>query len=103
MFTDKLVAKIPSTCTGIVKSIKFQPDDVCLVGHSLLEIEVADGDASAQPEKVEEKPNEPETPTQAATQAPQHNTAAPAKNNNAKALSTPAVRALSKKHNIDIN
>ena len=97
------MAKIPSTCTGIVKSIKFQPDDVCLVGHSLLEIEVDDGNSSAQPEKTEEKPKEPETASQPSTQAPQHNSAAPSKNNNAKALSTPAVRALSKKHNIDIN
>eukprot|EP00355_Strombidium_rassoulzadegani_P006760 CAMPEP_0168627944 /NCGR_PEP_ID=MMETSP0449_2-20121227/11572_1 /TAXON_ID=1082188 /ORGANISM="Strombidium rassoulzadegani, Strain ras09" /LENGTH=130 /DNA_ID=CAMNT_0008670313 /DNA_START=132 /DNA_END=524 /DNA_ORIENTATION=+ len=54
VFTDKLVAKIPSTCTGIVKDIKFQTDDVCLVGHSLLsiEIEVDDKDASStQPSK----------------------------------------------------
>lgn len=45
VFTDKLVAKIPSTCTGVVKSVKFKVDDVCLVGHDLLEIEVTDGGA----------------------------------------------------------
>jgi len=33
VFTDKLVAKIPSTCTGIVKEVNFVIDDVCLVGH----------------------------------------------------------------------
>ena len=43
VYTDKLVAKIPSTCTGVVKSVKFEVDDVCLVGHSLLEIEVEGG------------------------------------------------------------
>jgi pyruvate/2-oxoglutarate dehydrogenase complex dihydrolipoamide acyltransferase (E2) component len=39
VYTDKLVAKIPSTCSGVVKSVKFEVDDVCLVGHALLEIE----------------------------------------------------------------
>jgi pyruvate/2-oxoglutarate dehydrogenase complex dihydrolipoamide acyltransferase (E2) component len=40
VFTDKLVAKIPSTCSGIVKAINYAPDDICLVGKALLEIEV---------------------------------------------------------------
>jgi len=39
VFTDKLVAKIPSTHGGIVKDVKFVTDDVCLVGHTLLTIE----------------------------------------------------------------
>jgi pyruvate/2-oxoglutarate dehydrogenase complex dihydrolipoamide acyltransferase (E2) component len=43
VFTDKLVAKIPSTCTGVVKAVKFKVDDVCLVGHDLLEIETNEG------------------------------------------------------------
>lgn len=42
MFTDKLVAKIPSTCTGVVKEVRYAVDDVCLVGHPLLIIEVAE-------------------------------------------------------------
>jgi len=42
VFTDKLVAKIPSTCTGVVKEIKFDVDDICLVGHTLLSIEVVE-------------------------------------------------------------
>ena len=45
VFTDKLVAKIPSTCDGIVQSLDVEVDDVCLVGHSLLRNEVADGAA----------------------------------------------------------
>jgi pyruvate/2-oxoglutarate dehydrogenase complex dihydrolipoamide acyltransferase (E2) component len=56
VFTDKLVAKIPSTCTGIVKEIKFQPDDVCLVGHPLLFIEVeGEQGSSAKEEPVKEE------------------------------------------------
>lgn len=44
VFTDKLVAKIPSTHTGIVKEVKFAVDDVCLVGHALLSIETEGGE-----------------------------------------------------------
>lgn len=40
VYTDKLVAKIPSTCDGIVKKIHYLNDQVCLVGHSLLDIVV---------------------------------------------------------------
>lgn len=40
VFTDKLVAKIPSTCSGTVKEVLFKVDDICLVGHSLLSIEI---------------------------------------------------------------
>jgi pyruvate/2-oxoglutarate dehydrogenase complex dihydrolipoamide acyltransferase (E2) component len=43
VFTDKLVAKIPSTATGIVKKINFGDDDVCPVGHALFTIELEDG------------------------------------------------------------
>lgn len=48
MFTDKLVAKIPSTHDGIVKKINFKNDDMCLVGHALAEVEVADGQGATQ-------------------------------------------------------
>ncbi len=40
VFTNKLEAKIPSTCTGTVKDVLFKVDDICLVGHSLLSIEL---------------------------------------------------------------
>ena len=46
VYTDKLVAKIPSTADGVVKEIKKEAEDVCLVGHTLLSIEVA-GDGAA--------------------------------------------------------
>ena len=61
VYTDKLVAKIPSTCTGVVKSIKFGIDDVCLVGHALLEIET-DGSESTQEAPKEEPKQEEVTP-----------------------------------------
>ena len=39
MFTDKLVAKIPSTASGKVTAIKFVADDIAPVGHTILSIE----------------------------------------------------------------
>jgi pyruvate/2-oxoglutarate dehydrogenase complex dihydrolipoamide acyltransferase (E2) component len=50
VFTDKLVAKIPSTHDGVIKSIKYKNDEMCLVGHALIEIEVDEGnDATPAP------------------------------------------------------
>lgn len=43
------MAKIPSTHDGVVKSIKFGNDEICLVGHALIEMEVEDGAASNAP------------------------------------------------------
>lgn len=47
MFTDKLVAKIPSTSNGIIKEINYSVDDVCLVGHTLLTITIENEDSAA--------------------------------------------------------
>ena len=47
MFTDKLVAKIPSTHDGVVKKINYKNDDICLVGHALVEVELEDSKGSA--------------------------------------------------------
>ena len=53
MFTDKLVAKIPSTSNGIIKDIKFEVDDVCLVGHTLLTITVEPEEDATSSEAAE--------------------------------------------------
>lgn len=42
MFTDKLVAKIPSTAAGVVKHIHFKNDTICAVGHPIMTIETDD-------------------------------------------------------------
>lgn len=47
VFTDKLVAKIPSTHDGVIKKINFGEDEICLVGHSLLDLEVPEGSEEA--------------------------------------------------------
>ena len=54
VYTDKLVAKIPSTYGGVVKSINFSEDDVCPVGHALLTIEVQE-EGEETPAKKEEE------------------------------------------------
>ena len=46
MFTDKLVAKIPSTHDGIIKHIKFLNDEIAPVGKALVEIEIEEDEVS---------------------------------------------------------
>jgi pyruvate/2-oxoglutarate dehydrogenase complex dihydrolipoamide acyltransferase (E2) component len=36
VFTDKLVAKIPSTASGKVTAVHFKNDDICPVGHTIM-------------------------------------------------------------------
>ena len=47
MFTDKLVAKIPSTATGKVTAINFGDDDIIPVGHVMLVIEEEGGESAS--------------------------------------------------------
>ena len=48
VFTDKLVAKIPSTATGKVTEINFGDDEIIPVGHVMLKIdEGGDGEDSS--------------------------------------------------------
>ena len=97
MFTDNLVAKIPSTASGTVKAINFKGEDVCAVGHTLMTIELDDG-----VEAEVAKPKHAETPIQAAAPKEVSNPG-PGNNSLSKALSTPAVRHIAKKEGIDIN
>lgn len=58
MFTDKLVAKIPSTASGIIRQINFENDTICAVGHPIMTIETEDGtevSASATPKESDHK------------------------------------------------
>lgn len=43
VFTDKLVAKIPSTASGVIKAINFENDSICAVGHPIMVIETDEG------------------------------------------------------------
>jgi len=53
VFTDKLVAKIPSTHDGVIKKINYKNDDICLVGHTLVEVETGEEVSAAQTPAVE--------------------------------------------------
>ena len=53
VFPDKLVAKIPSTATGVVTAVNYVDDDVAKVGHALITIdEVAEEGAKQAPQEV---------------------------------------------------
>lgn len=71
VFTDKLVAKIPSTADGVVKAISYEIDDVCLVGHSLLTIEVEDGSEAAETPTTPSSSPTPAEPVQQSTASSQ--------------------------------
>ena len=112
VFTDKLVAKIPSTATGKVTAIKYGDDDIIPVGHVIIQIEEAGGEstevAAAEPASSMQAA-EPLTPTMVQTEnvVKDKVATAPPGNQNAttrtKALSTPAVRHIAKSKGIDIN
>lgn len=44
VFTDKMAAPIPSSVSGVVTKIHYDIDDVCQVGHTLIEIDSEDAD-----------------------------------------------------------
>lgn len=103
VFTDKLVAQIPSTHKGVIKEIYFSNDDVCPVGSILADIEVLEDGESPSVEEVKTESHSPAI----------ENTAAKApidvihdiKNITAigdKALATPVVRNYAKTKGIDI-
>ena len=112
VFTDKLVAKIPSTASGKVTAIKYGDDDIIPVGHVIIQIEEAGGEtkevAAAEPASSMQAA-EPLTPTMVQTEnvVKDKVATAPPGNQNAttrtKALSTPAVRHIAKSKGIDIN
>lgn len=49
VFTDKLVAKIPSTASGVVREIHFKDDTICAVGHPIMVIEADDEGQESKP------------------------------------------------------
>ena len=105
MFTDKLVAKIPSTHDGLIKSIKYKSDEVCLVGHALIEIEVEDGkDATpATPAKKVEVDSSSSSSSEEEVKVGRTKLDSKTEESNNKALATPAVRSIAKRHGIDIS
>jgi len=108
VFTDKLVAQIPSTHAGIIKEIYFKTDDVCPVGCTLADIEV-EGKGNVQEETVIDVPKETpvasipmDTPksyvgVEAVKETQKVGVAG------GKVLATPFTRGYAKENNIDIS
>lgn len=63
VFTDKLVAQIPSTATGTITAVNYGDDDVIKVGHPIFTIETDEGEeeeavetpAASTPKAAEQK------------------------------------------------
>lgn len=106
VFTDKLVAKIPSTHDGVIKSIKYKNDEICLVGQPLIEIEVSEG--SDEPAAATKAPAKAEESSSSSSSSEgeivgRTKLTKEIEESNNKALATPAVRSIAKKNAIDIN
>jgi 2-oxoisovalerate dehydrogenase E2 component (dihydrolipoyl transacylase) len=84
VFTDKLVAKIPSSASGVITAINFGDDDICKVGHAIMTIEDGEGVQAA------------ETPVEAAETVEPAKQSEPSSTQNSGATSGPAVRHLAK-------
>jgi 2-oxoisovalerate dehydrogenase E2 component (dihydrolipoyl transacylase) len=107
VFTDKLVAQIPSTHKGVIKEIYYSADDVCPVGTTLADIEVLeDGEAPSQETAASDK-----TAAQSST-AGSEDAAAPAtpaeqtqriEAAGGKVLATPATRNYAREQGVDIS
>lgn len=114
VFTDKLVAKIPSTASGVVKQINFSNDQICAVGHPILTIELDDGKQTETAPYATNQQSTQKASSQAAAATPS-SSAQPAQTKKSenklavhdhdldKSLSTPAVRYIAKKEGININ
>ena len=104
VFTDKLVAQIPSTHTGRIKEIYYKEDDVCQVGSTLADIELDDDEVT---EEVQEETKK-EDPVEESTSAAETPLDTPKKKSSqikfpgGKVLATPAARHYAKQLGVDI-
>lgn len=103
VFTDKLVAPIPSTHRGIVKNIYFQNDDVAPVGSTIADIEVVEGYGHIDTEQVPEgteKSNQQEV--DAAVPKAEVKQSQKVEASGGKVLAKPTVRQYAKEKGVDI-
>jgi 2-oxoisovalerate dehydrogenase E2 component (dihydrolipoyl transacylase) len=105
-----LVAKIPSTHDGIIKSIKYKNDEICPVGKALIEIEVEEDGAAATPATPAPAETKKAAESSSSSSSSEEDKkvgrtplSAAIEESNSKALATPAVRHLAKKHGIDLS
>lgn len=103
VFTDKLVAQIPSTHKGIVKKLYYKADDICPVGSTLADIEIEeDGESSSHKASASESSDEEELAKPVA-HTDKHHAHQKIAFEGSKALATPATRHYAKEKNVDIS
>ncbi|KAL1894629.1 hypothetical protein Cpir12675_003568 [Ceratocystis pirilliformis] len=103
--SDKASVEITSRFAGIVKKLKYEAGEMARVGQPFVEIDI-DGSAEElgtvkQNEQKKEEEEEAK-PAEAAQEAPADISAAEKKRLYTGAIATPAVRHLSRQHDIDI-
>ena len=105
VFTDKLVAKIPSTATGKIVALNYEVDDMPQTGHVLLQIETKDDELEAAEQDLgssADQSSEPAAVKPSGKTVTDKVATAPPGKLSGKALSTPAVRFMAKKEGVDL-
>jgi len=105
--SDKAAVTITSRYDGVIKKLYYKVDDVARVGNPLVDIEVS-GETNADDKKdenVQSEGDEIQHTSDCTQNAPKstQSTQNSQSENHEKYLSTPAVRHLIKKHNIDVH
>jgi len=104
VFTDKLVAKIPSTAAGIVREINFQDDTICKVGHPILVIEADDDQAPAAEKQPSSSSDDSDSSSSSSSSSDdEYSSVDKAEATVYNKYSTPAVRAMIQRKGLDIN
>lgn len=113
--SDKASVEITSRFTGTVKKLYYEAGEMAKVGKPFVDIDIQGGAADAEtPPAQEEAPSTTPAPVEAQSPAPdpvstptESSAAAaaapPKQKGKSAAISTPAVRHLSKERNVDIN
>ncbi|KKF92497.1 Lipoamide acyltransferase [Ceratocystis platani] len=103
--SDKASVEITSRFAGIVKKLKYEAGEMARVGQPFVEIDI-DGSAeeleTAKQNEQQKEEEEEARSTEAAQEAPADISAAEKKRLYNGAIATPAVRHLSRQHDIDI-
>ncbi|CAI2369015.1 unnamed protein product [Moneuplotes crassus] len=100
VFTDKLVAQIPSTHKGILKKIYYQDDEICQVGSTLADVELLEGDQTNSEESAEENIFDETSAAQASMDSFKEDNKS--QTGGEKVLATPSTRNYAKTKDVDI-
>ncbi|KAJ4163804.1 hypothetical protein LMH87_005509 [Akanthomyces muscarius] len=111
--SDKASVEITSRFTGTVKKLYYEAGEMAKVGKPFVDIDIQGGAADAEaPPAKEAAPSAPApaeaqspapAPVSTPTESPAAAAAPPKQKGKGAAISTPAVRHLSKERNVDIN